>query len=645
MVERRPLLVVFLTALALRLIYVWQISDLPWFDVPLVDGANYMKTAQLIVSGDWLAGRQPFWQPPLYPYFLALLVAVFGPRLGLVYVVQAAIGALSCLLTACIGRRVFGARAGLAAGLIMACWGPLIHFDAQPLIPVLHIVLMVAGIDMLLAAGGIPEPAPSPRRAAASAGLLWGLSAVATPNLLVAAPLAAVWLARVAGRCAAGEGAAQTGDRRRARLLAGLFVASLALPVMAVSARNVIVAGEWILVSSNGGINFFIGNNPDYERTVHIRPGGEFERLAQEPENLGLVTARQRSRYFAQRAIDFLTGYPREAARLYARKIADLAAGREIPRNEEIYAYREHSSLLALLVFRFGLALPFGLLAPLALAGAVARPSGEGEGGLAGRILLIGIAASYALSILIFFPADRYRLPLVPVIALFAGRLLGGGLSLRPRARVVAALLCGLVLFNLDAARATEGWPEEQALNRAYALRAKGRPDEARAEYRRAIVINPRRIDPHNALAVMAAREGRWEEAIAHYRNLLDIDPAFVQVRRELGEAYGALGRSAEAREEWLIAVHLAPGDGLSLADLCLSYAGEGMGPAAEPYCQAAVRSRPDLPETHFALGLLSLALKRDEAARHELREAARLFPEGSPGHARARKLLGKLGD
>src|SRR5207245_6714826 len=105
----------------------------------------------------------------------------------------------------------------------------------------------------------------------------------------------------------------------------------------------------------------------------------------------------------------------------------------------------------------------------------------------AGRALLLLYAAAYGASILIFFPTDRYRLPLVPVAALFASRVLGSPVADLKRTALVVTLLLGLVLFNLDAFEPGERHPEEEALNRAFALRVKGRPEEARIEYRRAL--------------------------------------------------------------------------------------------------------------------------------------------------------------
>jgi tetratricopeptide (TPR) repeat protein len=627
----RPL-ALFGLALGLRLAYLFEIRTLPWFGVPLIDGANYFRTARAIAGGQWLGGPEAFWQPPLYPYFLAVLLRLLGERMIAIDIVQAVLGALSCVLVFAIGRRILGSRAGTAAGLVMALYGPLIHFDAQPLIPVLHIVLMLAGIDLLLAAGLAADPGRHPLRWTA-AGICWGLSAIATPNLLLAVPAVALWIAGRKARVVRGALSGEVAALRRNWRSSIVFLVAVAAPVLLVGARNFAVAGEPVLISSNGGINFYLGNNADYERTLRLRPGGEFERLAQEPENLGIVGAAAASRYFTSRAITYLVSYPESALRLYLRKARDLVAGREIPRNENMYEYRGTSLVLRALLWRCGIAFPFGVMAPLALAGICA-------GWGAGRRLLLLIAVSYAASILIFFPTDRYRLPLVPILALFAGAILGAPRAIWKRPAVVGALIAGLLLFNLDARRPTESWPEEAALNRAYALRVQGRLPESRREYERALAINPKRIDPYNALAVMAADAGDWEEAARRYRELLGIAPDFVEVRRNLGQALLALGRKEEARKEWEQAIHLAPGAGLALADLSLSYLEEGVLQTAFDYAGRAAASRPDLPETHYALALSARALRKRDLALREFDAAARLFPPGSPGRRRAQEIL-----
>jgi tetratricopeptide (TPR) repeat protein len=631
--SRRIALAIFGLALALRLVYIAQIRALVWFDVPIVDGANYFRVAKVIADGDLLAGSQAFWQPPLYPYVVAALLKILGSRMALIFATQAAIGALSCVLAAAIATRLGGRRAGVAAGMVMAFYGPLIHFDAQPLVPVVHIALALAGIVVLLRA------ADGPRGSLwAGAGLLWGLAATATPNILLAVPPAALWIRRAAA-AAAPPGRAAPRPAWRPALL---FLVGVGLPVALVAARNLLVAGEPVLISSNGGINFYLGNNPDYDRTVRLRPGGEFERLAQEPEDLGIVGAAAKSRWFTGRAADFLVNYPGPALRLYAGKIRDLLAGREIPRNEDMYGYRRASGLLWALLWRLGIAFPFGVVAPLAAAGVVTARDAPGGGRAAARLLLL-FAGAYAVSILLFFPTDRYRLPIVPVLAVFAGVMLTAGAAAWRRGATIAVLAAGVVAFNLDAFTPAESFPEEEALNRAYALRVKGRLEEAKEEYRRAIALNPGRIDPHNALAVIAADAGQWDEAVTHYRDVLALAPDFVDVRRSLGEALRAQGRIEEARREWQTAAHLAPAAGLALADLALSYLEEGALETAFDFGDQAVRARPDLPETHFALAMAARALRRRDVVQRELTEAARLFPPGTPGRRRAEELLDRM--
>src|SRR5947209_20630825 len=71
---------VFAVALAIRLVHMWQIRNAPFFDVLLGDARGYDEWAQRIAAGDWL-GKEPFFQAPLYPYFLAAIYSTLGRNL------------------------------------------------------------------------------------------------------------------------------------------------------------------------------------------------------------------------------------------------------------------------------------------------------------------------------------------------------------------------------------------------------------------------------------------------------------------------------------------------------------------------------------------------------------------------------------
>jgi len=58
---------------------------------------------------------------------------------------------------------------------------------------------------------------------------------------------------------------------RKTLLRAAMLVAGLLVALGPVAVRNRVVSGEWILVSSHGGLNFYIGNNADADGTYHVR--------------------------------------------------------------------------------------------------------------------------------------------------------------------------------------------------------------------------------------------------------------------------------------------------------------------------------------------------------------------------------------
>jgi len=73
--------------------------------------------------------------PAGLPVFLGLLWSLVGKSFLWPRLLQALLGALSVVLIAWIGARIFGSRVGLAAGLGAAGYGTLIYFDGELLPP------------------------------------------------------------------------------------------------------------------------------------------------------------------------------------------------------------------------------------------------------------------------------------------------------------------------------------------------------------------------------------------------------------------------------------------------------------------------------------------------------------------------------
>ncbi|MEZ5416022.1 MAG: glycosyltransferase family 39 protein [Vicinamibacterales bacterium] len=121
---------VFLTALAVRLLHLWQMSGTPYFATLLGDARGYDQWARRLAGGDWI-GTDVFYQAPLYPYVLGVIYTLTGAEPGAARVVQAVLGSASAALLLVAATRLFGARAGLIAGMMLALYAPAIFLPGR----------------------------------------------------------------------------------------------------------------------------------------------------------------------------------------------------------------------------------------------------------------------------------------------------------------------------------------------------------------------------------------------------------------------------------------------------------------------------------------------------------------------------------
>src|SRR5215467_988699 len=77
------------------------------------------------------------------------------------------------------------------------------------------------------------------------------------------------------------------------------------------------------------------------------------------------------------------------------------------------------------------------------------------------------------------------------------------------------------------------------------------------------VKLLPGQPNPHDSLGEMLRLSGRFDDALAQYRLALKIDPTFYISQKELGETYALMGQGERARAEYGKAVQEAPGNGL----------------------------------------------------------------------------------
>jgi tetratricopeptide (TPR) repeat protein len=597
-------------ALLLRGLYIWQISHAPFFDLRLGDAAAYDSWARSIAAGDWL-GQGVFYQAPLYPYFLALIYRVLDDSVTTVRIVQAVLGAFSCVLLARAGILWFG-RWGAVAGALLAIYPPAIFLDGSLEKSALVTFLMCWLLALLADRNWQP------------AGAVLGLLALGRENALILAVPIVCWIVW----------------EHRKRREALLFAAACALVLLPVAVRNLAVGGELHLTTAQFGPNFYIGNHDGargtYEALVigHGSVSDEREdatRLAEQAAGRRL-SAGEVSSYWTGRALKFIGSHPGTWLALIARKLALALNVSEVTDTESQSVYAEWSWILKL-------PFHFGLLLGLAAMGAVL--AWEERRRIA---LLHGMAAAYVLGVALFYVFGRYRFPVVPVLMLVATAGVdhlrrGKRLAIAAAAGVVALAFAYLPLDDARTARAITYHSMATALaedpERAY---------EALGFYQTALATDPKYPAAQVGLATLLSRMDRQTEAIPYFRSALASWPDYAEAHYNLGVTLAALGQVDEAAAELDRALRLRPDDPETLLAsakvlLTLNRPKE----AADLY-ERAVAARPADAAAMVGWGIsLAQSGYADEAIR-KYQAALLLDPRSASAHSNMGSTLAAIG-
>ncbi len=540
---------IFVVALTLRLIYLAQIVDVPFYQILIMDAQAYDAWAQRIAAGDWV-GSEAFYQAPAYPYLLAVLYRVFGHDLNVIHAVMMGLGALACPVLYFATRILFGRSSGLIAGLLLAVYPPAIFFDGLIGKQTLGLLLMTLFLLSLLRFQQRPRA-----RIVFGAGVLLGFLALTREHALVFAPAIALWIPWRFAQARHGSG--------RPWAWVGAFLLGVVLVLGPVLARNWVVGDTLALTTAQMGPNFFIGNNPDatglYVPLVPGRHTPDFEspdatRLAEDALGRPL-TRGEVSNYWLGRGFDFVLGQPLQWLRLSAFKALLTWNAFEIADTEDMYVYADWSWLLRWLIPVWG----FGLLAPLAAAGVVLAWPRRRD-----TAVLLWMMLIFTASVALFMVFARMRYPLVPMLLPFAGYALRevparlrershAALAWAAGAVLIVGLLCNYPLLEEERFAATA------YTNLGATMLSRARPDEAEAFLVRAESIQPDHADLQYNLAVLRVRQERMAEAEVHLRHMIALKDEDFRGHMLLASVLKHMGRKDEARRHRRRADELDP--------------------------------------------------------------------------------------
>lgn len=577
--KKSPRAGLFALALLVRLLYLWDIRENPFFSDPVLDLYTYDQWAQEIAAGNWL-GHRVFYQSPPYPYFLGVIYWLVGRRLWFVYLVQAVLGSLDCLLIYGIGRRLFDRKVGLIAGFAAALYKGFLFYDGLLLKTFLEVLLLDFSLWLLLVTREKQQ-----RRFALLAGIALGMGALARDNFLLLAPFLACWLAAAAAPAAP-----------RLRLsLAAAFLAGAALIVALTAYRNFRVGQDLVLITAQGGQNFYLGNHnqnywgvykaPPFVRANPLFEESDFRAEAERRTGRKDWKPSQLSNFWFAQAWQEIQARPGLFGLRLARKAFLFFTRQEISDNISYSFFaRNYSWLLRLPLPGWGLIVPLGLLGMgLALASRKGR-------------LLALVFGVYFSSIILFFIFTRYRIQMAPVLLIFSAFAVGEGIR-RWQARRFRELAVGIgvgagltvltsfsplheqfdnVYFTLGNHLAREGRYAEavamyekaaQMMPRHYHYQlALGftyldlhNPDMAILHLRRAVELEPKLPEGHLYLGAAYLQKDLLPEALFELRQVLLLDEANVSARVYLGRLYERVDRPEQALEYYQQALELDP--------------------------------------------------------------------------------------
>lgn len=645
---------VFGGALLVKALVLAALHDHPLLQPdPTLDSGFYAGLASRVASGDLALGPGPFVVSPLYAYVLGVLFALSGGSLLFAKVVQIVLGAAAVVLVFETARATLPRRAAFLAAGFVALAGVVAFHEA---------LILQTALDPALTAflcWALVRARSEGPRAWLLAGLALGLLALNRPNAILLAPLLATY--------ALFPGLAL----RRALAFAG----GVALALAPATLRNLAVSGEPILISSHGGLNLFIGNNPGADGTYRSVPGitpsiagqARDTRRVAEAEAGRTLSEREVSAHFTAKSVTFARERPGAFLRLLARKVSYVLSREEVPLNFSFSWYRREIPLLRLLFVG-----PV-LLVPLGLAGLFALPREF-------RALFVLVASGLALSVAAFFVATRYLVPLYVVLAIPAGAAVDAFLAAfaarnaRPVLAPLVALVAGVVLVFLphglddgsrneetawvvrlvDTGRTAEALkrlrplldghpaPSLVAFRVGQALRDAGDSVAALGLFEEALAKDPGRPEVLVRIAETAAAAGRGDRAVAALEEL-SANLARSERPGDVAAAGGrlalGLGVSGPAIELLSVAREKASDDGGLAEALGLAFLSAGRTREAGVALEDAVRLSPDRASAHLNLAAVRAEEGNLDAALRHAREALRL----EPGYEKALRLLAAL--
>ncbi len=382
----RTIALIFIMAFLLRSAFIFVYQDAVLLDnaAHSPDGTDYDLFSRNILEGkggivpDVLAARRP----PAYPIFLAGIYFLSGNSRTTARFAQGLLGAFSCVIVYLLTRELFSQTAALIAAFLLAIDYYTIEISAFLLSETLYTFLFLHSLLFILyyyKRKKIKYIFP--------AGICAGIAALCREIGVFLIPLGVCWLAVFSGE-----------DLKHRLKIALVFFLFCLLPILPWAIRNYFIFHDFVPITASSGHSLYMGNNP---RTVAYTGGYDMFGFLPRSENQSGLFTPQTDAFLKTEAVGFMLNNPAKTV---------FYAGQKFVNMWQPYYLKSPAATKAWVSLTYYPAIIFGLFGMFLF---LRKSSFTG--------LLLGTVIFYALLHIFSLSCIRFRLPLMPILMIYAG--------------------------------------------------------------------------------------------------------------------------------------------------------------------------------------------------------------------------------
>ncbi len=672
---------ILILASCLRIIYLWQIIDAPDFIALRQDLDVQDYQARAMLSGDWTVREgvsdphiptTPYYRPPGYPYFLAVVYWLFDGSFLAPRLINILLGLIHIVLIFFLTKTVFDRVAGICASFLVATYWAFIYYEGEVNDPALFVFLVPCILLLIFYANRKDSILLS-----FFSGLLIGIYAIMRPNILSFIPFVALWFLFIFYK-------KQKVTKSFLHIL--LLIIAVLTIITPVTVRNYLVSGEFVPISTYFGENLLIGNSKDADGVTPWLP------YLQELEGTGnwsvwhydnvvkglgkslgrKVTHSEASNIFAKMAIDYIIHHPWETFLLTCKKAILFWSPQEITENKVVEGERKHYPPLKYMP-RFPLVLSSFLLGLFFLIYNIKKKKLSNINVYLLSLILLFIL-SYFASFLPFFVNARARVPILGLMFVIGGYAFSEMRRYLEERRFLNAFISILALSGIFFITHMDIIPYKPDMCRWHYDRADsflrvGRVDEALKEVHalmnqpeRPMTYMPFRLghafaklnytelaidllrlafspdpseqhpmyreDLHYHIGALLIKLKKYDEALQEFNDALSINPKDPRVHNDLGVIYKEHNDFPKAEYHYKYAIEIESDFILAIVNLTELYLQQKKYEPAIELLEKSLNINPNNPELLYNLGFVYHNSEKKEKAVQYYTKVLSLIPD-----------------